>query len=120
MEARPRISLSYQGRDLPCGLHEQEIIDHTWKEWLFLALRRRANQSFPQGQRPYRGWHRDRPGAGSNPEGCLLILSLNAETDTDSDPDSENSSRLTAKLRVTDSPPKRQGFSGSHGQSPWF
>jgi hypothetical protein len=40
--------------------------------------------------------------------------------DTVIDPDIEDSSRLTAKFRVTRGSPERQSLSGSHGQRPWF
>jgi hypothetical protein len=43
---------------------------------------------------------------------------LNA--DTNCDPEIEDSSRLTAKFRVTHGSPERQSLSGSHGQRPWF
>jgi hypothetical protein len=49
-----------------------------------------------------------------------MISNADTDCDRDSHPDIEDSSRLTAKLRVTHSSPERQSLSGSHGQRPWF
>jgi len=42
-----------------------------------------------------------------------------SNADSDCDPDSDDSSRLTAKSRVTQGSPERLSLSGSHGQRPW-
>jgi hypothetical protein len=49
-----------------------------------------------------------------------MISNADTDCDPDSDPDIEDSSRLTAKFRVTHGSPERQSLSGSHGQRPWF
>jgi len=49
-----------------------------------------------------------------------MISNADSDRDPDSDPDIEDSSRLTAKFRVTRGSPERLSLSGSHGQRPWF
>ena len=49
-----------------------------------------------------------------------MISNADTDCDPDSDPDIDDSSRLTAKSRVTQGSPERQSLSGSHGQRPWF
>jgi len=48
-----------------------------------------------------------------------MISNADTDCDPDSDPDIEDSSRLTARFRVTQGWPERQSLSGSHGQRPW-
>jgi hypothetical protein len=49
-----------------------------------------------------------------------MISNADSDCDPDSDPDIEDSSRLTAKFRVTHGSPERQNLSGSHGPGPWI
>ena len=66
------------------------------------------------------GRYRYRPGVDLDPEVRRLITSSHADTDCDPDPDPEDSSRLTAKSRITHGSPERPSLSGSHGQRPWL